>query len=147
MNADRVTLNDNMRRLPLPPSEDICTTWWSFLSEYQSCNWAQGEETWCAHRGSGRPLSFSLSPSIPPCLTLSLPHSLCLSLSLSCTHTHTHPHTHTHTHTHTHMHHRLKQCPPFFPSLGTHNPSLSTCFYIKFVSQLSLDAHQLKWVH
>lgn len=67
---------------PLPPSppflflsssEDICTTWWSFLSEYRSCNWAPAEQTWRAHRGREKaslvPPSIPVSPllsSLPP---------------------------------------------------------------------------------
>lgn len=74
MNADHVTLNDNMHHLPLSPCEDICTTWWSFLSEYQSCNWAEREKTWRAHRGSGRPLS--LHPSFILCVSSAHKHVL-----------------------------------------------------------------------
>lgn len=64
VNAARVMLNDSMRRLPLPSGEDICTTWWSFLSEYQSSNWAQAGKTWVAHKGSEGPPS--LHPSMLP---------------------------------------------------------------------------------
>lgn len=64
MNAASVMLNDSMRRLPLPSGEDICTTWWSFLSEYQSSNWAQAGKTWVAHKGSEGPPS--LHPSFLP---------------------------------------------------------------------------------
>lgn len=92
MNADHVTLNDNMHRLPLSSSEDICTTWWSFLSEYQSCNWAQGEKTWRAHRGCERPLS--LHPALPPSST----HKHILLRLTLCPPNHP-PQAHTHTHT------------------------------------------------
>lgn len=95
MNAARVMLNDSVHRLPLTSSEDICTTWWSFLSEYQSSNWAQAGKTWFAHKGSEGPLC--IHPSFFP----SSPSGVCLvGILFYCIPTR---------HTHTNIH-RLPSC-------------------------------------
>ena len=118
-NTDHVTLNDNMRRLRLSAGEDICTTWWSFLSEYQSCNWAQAEQTWRARRRKWALLSSP--PSIPFSLSLFLSLSL-LSVS-SCTHTNTVSSYLSQTHAHVRAHDSSS------PSVNVHS-SWSECICV-----------------